>query len=154
MPDFGLIVVLQGTGKDVFTAAPEECAIHSKYPCIKAPLATSPFRYFNTGSYTFSSNPTPGSTTDMLTVNHNLGYTPISFGYYNQPDPSFGLNGFGLLPWSYSDAGYIYAIANCDNNNFKIQFVRLSDGGGPFDALDLTGLHFDFKYYLFVENAA
>lgn len=152
MSDLGIIVALTGHDATSPTITPEQCAIHSKYPCPKAPLKTTPFKYFDQLTYTFTSNPTPGTTTDMVSVHHNLGYVPMSVAYYNQPNNVYGPTGYQNFPWSYSDAGYIYAMATCDNSDFKIQFVRNSDGGGFFDSLDFTGLQFEIKYYLFVEN--
>lgn len=148
---YGVIVSLDGF--DAKNADPENCAIHSAYPCPKIPLTTSPnFFYYTT--YTFASNPAVTSTTTMLNVNHNLGYVPASICYYQQSNVLYGFIGFQILPWYVSDAVYYTAYADCDSSNFNVFFKRTSDGGGPFDTLDLTGLEFELKYYIFVENGA
>lgn len=149
MSDYKVVVTLPGY--DIKTADPRQCAIHSDYPAFKAPLTTSP-RFFNIASYAFGSNPPIGNT-HMVTIAHNLGYLPVNIAYYSTVNTVGGSSNFSIFPWSWSDAPYFTAYAYATTTNFYIDFQRLSDGGGPFDSYDLTGLAFNFKYYIFVDQA-
>lgn len=124
-------------GYDVNKATPEQCVVHSDYACPKIDLRKTP-KLFGIYEHTFSSNPGVG-TTNLFTLNHDLGYKPMHFcnlkdEFYTEP-----------LPY-YQGGDQIKAY--CDDDNFKIDLTRLSD------LVDLTGTTFIFKYYIFVENGA
>lgn len=152
MANYGLIVTL--AGYDVDSATPEQCALHSDYanPKIRTDASPAHFDYVN---YTFSSNPAPGSRTNLVTVAHGYAtHTPAHFVQYRQNSGSFE-TGYKVLPWYYSTSnGFARCIAYTDGTNLKIDFIRDNTGDPTFDNIDFTGLNFDFKYYIFVEQGA
>lgn len=132
------------SGNDVKAATPEQCIVHSDYlsPKIRANASPDHFEYF---THTFGSNPASNTTVNLKTVAHGYSYTPLAIVYWREETFS---TGFRVLPWGYA-AATSSVIYYTDGTNFKIDFIRGADA-----VEDLTGLSFDFKYYIFAESGA
>ena len=147
---YGIKISLEGY--DVKTATPEQCSIHSDYPCIKTKMGANP-SHFGIYPYTWTSNP-PQGTTNILIINHYLGYTPAHLAmaqapmYYGVPPVLGGYSG-EMLPW-YSYGSQDYYDSYCNGTSLVIYFYR----GSSLSDYDYTGEQKNFKYYIFVENGA
>ena len=142
---FGIIVTLPGY--DVQTATPEQCAVHSDYPSPKI----EENHWGVLGPYTFGSNPGTSTTTVMYTVPHGYSYVPACFVYANQ----VGQSSYGILPSTFSQSPIVEQfIAYADTTNLTIAFqVGPPDGLGGVPSA-ISGLTFQFKYYIFTESGA
>lgn len=150
MSNYGAIVTLPGYDYD--TATPEQCAIHSKYsnPLIednKTPERAATFTYLFPGSVT------AGTTTNILTVTHNLGYVPMvtcTWSHdYGAAGPPVGVM-YGDGNCTVSPAPYNYFDIYATSTQFKIDYVTDPLSGGGEGSL----ASFTFRYYIFSEDGA
>jgi hypothetical protein len=72
--DFGFKVSMPGY--DVNTATPEQCAVHSSYPPLKAKLEQSP-AHFALLNIDFTATVAQGVTHTLYSFNHEYTYTPF-----------------------------------------------------------------------------
>lgn len=72
--DFGFKVSLPGY--DVNTATPEQCAVHSSYPPLKAKLGQSP-PHFALLNIDFTATVVQGVAHTLYSFNHGYPYTPF-----------------------------------------------------------------------------
>lgn len=151
-------------GYDVKTATPDQCSIDSRYEIHKVAPNSNSWTYDHTHitATSFSNNGSnhgkidftfqnitypsggPGSWS-LFTLNHGLGYTPISICYstFNPSEQSIlptSLTGVGAGPTLYysADDTYIY---------IKLSYSEYSD-------TSINGWSGSIKYYIFVENGA
>lgn len=151
MANYGMKVSLPGY--DVFSATPEQCAVHSGYasPLIDAEpgveLDTSNPKHFGSATVIFNSNPPSGAETTLFTVTHNLGYIPFSMvnaSYYQFPS---GFDFRGTFPL-YITGATLNFYAECTATTFTVK-VYYDSGYGS-----LVGERITFFYQLFSSNGA
>lgn len=146
--DYGVIVTLPGY--DWQTATPEQCAVHSKYSNPLVEVGKTPERY-GSFTYSFPGSVAPGTRTNILTINHNLGYQPMqtctwAHDYGASGPPVGTMYGDGNctvfnFPWTYFD---IYTTST----QFKIDYVTDPASAGGEGSLN----SFTFRYYIFSES--
>lgn len=150
MSNYGVKVTLPGY--DIATATPEQCALHSKYPCPKVKVGVNPGHY-GTLDYSFSADIAASTTLNILTVAHNLGFVPMvicSWKYdFGAAGPPVGTQyGDGRLDVVSYELTYFDMYA--DSTNFYIDFNT-----APGSVLDERTLNpFQFRYYIFSEDGA
>lgn len=128
-------------GKDIATATPEECVIHSSYPfmkCKEIHVAVTP--------YTFVA--TPAVDTNLITVAHGFSYIPAALVYVDVPaslTPS-GNDAQYILPFFFTVGTGDFINAYTDNVNLYINYTK----GAVAPAL--AGVTLSFKYFIFVDD--
>ena len=129
-------------GYSVQTATPEQCAIHSSYPPLKAKTGQSP-SHSATLVVDFTGTVTQAVTHTLLTVPHNYGYVPFSISSIIFNDGSQNVVGLG-----FAGVGATLAIeAYSDSTNF---YITLYD-----DAIwTSNNASLQVSYYIFAENGA
>ena len=144
MSDYGFKISLPGY--DIDTATPEQCIIHSGYPCIKTKLNNTP-AHFGNYDLTWGSDPSLGET-EILSVAHGLGYTPFHLCLIKVLLSGTDYRG-EMMPW-YTDNGVDYYYSSCNSTHFKIMFHKEDE----FPEHDYTGETATFKYQIFVEDGS
>lgn len=139
-------------GIEVENATPDQCSIHSSYGNQKTKIGKDP-EHFGVETYTFSSNPADGTTTNILTIPHGYDYVPScrAFCYAVTPNTGWDAEYYIELPFYNTTAGYAPQrfVCYCDEDNFKIDFI-VDDPSALRDDMLLTS--WTFKYYIFAEN--
>lgn len=134
MTDYGIKISLPG--KEVTSTDERDLVMSSKYET---------FKVFHTGTaqYTFGNQASTQTLniTHLHTFNHNLGYRPQFFFYWNE-----GSNYGSDFRFKY-DAGQSATIIYIflDETQFRIDYWYSNLGGGT---TDLAAKTFNFKYYI------
>lgn len=121
MSDYGYKVSLPGY--NVLTATPEQCAVHSSYPPLKAKTNQSP-SHFATLVVDFTGTVTQNVTHTLHTVTHNYGYVPFSISSIIFNDGSQDIVGLGFagvgstLAITASSTATAFTITLYDNFNW------------------------------------
>lgn len=127
-------------GYDVRTATPEQCAIHSSYPPLKAKVnEASP--HIATLVVDFTGTVTQGVTHTLYSFNHGYGYIPFSLSSIVFNDGAQDVIGLG-----FAGIGATLAIdAFCTSTEFKITI---------FDDFNWTSnsASLQVSYYVFAED--
>lgn len=146
--NYGIIVTLPGY--DWQTATPEQCAIHTKYSNPLVEVGKTPERY-GTFTYQFSASVAAGTRTNILTVDHNLGYVPmhtVSWSHdFLGAHAGFGVE-YGEGNCDVVPAPYNYMDCYTTSTQFKIDYVTDPASGGGEASL----APFTFRYYIFSED--
>lgn len=127
-------------GYPVQSATPEQCAIHSSYPPLKAKAGQSP-SHAATLVVDFTATVVQGVTHTLLTVPHNYGYIPFTI-----PGIVFNDGVQDIVGLGFAGVGATLAIdAYSDTSNF---YVTL------FDDFNWTNSSatLQVSYYIFAEN--
>ena len=143
----GLIITLPGYDADDPDLTPEQCAVHSDYPSPKVDMTKTP-SHFDLVDYTFESDPGTG-TTNIATIAHGYSFTPMAWVFTKdfQASPTQ----FYQLPVSVSPDPLFQRIEYyTDGTNLVINYVK--DASAPSGYTDVTGFHFQFKYYIFGDD--
>ena len=141
-------------GYDVATATPEQCSIHSDYESIKLATDKSP-EHFGTLNYTFTSEPSSGIT-NIFSIDHGCSYIPMVMAYTFVHSQSGGDDIYSMfrLP-TYFNWYYCAFMCTSDSTHMKIDFwMEPASLLFPPPQPTMTGLSYDFKYYIFVEQAS
>lgn len=137
---WGIKVALPG--KDVTTATPEECAVHSGFDTFKINRHPTPAHY---GAITVSitSNPASGSTFTLLDIAHGYSYRPALFSHirYVQGGRTAIDSFFPFTPF-----GSGIAVFTTDTR-LKIVLQKVSG-----DNADYSNRTYTIRYYIAAEN--
>jgi len=143
MSDYGFILTLPGYDYD--KATPEQCVVHSKYPSPMINALVTP-KHYGLVSVLFSSTIPSSTTRTLYSMNHNLGYTPVVWCLFNDPNNvTAAYTNYGIMPYFYG-SGTLRAWA--DDTKFVIDIVQ-----DFVDSSAITGLTMTFRYYIFSESA-
>lgn len=140
MTNFGFKVSLPG--KDVETATPEECSVHSSYPSPKIKLGTTPAHYGTLGIF-FNSDTPAATNTIVHTISHGYDYVPM-FLCAGVHTTGGGLVLQGTLPIEPTATFGIYSVA--DDQNCYIYVYREAGWGS------IIGDSLRISYYIFAES--
>ena len=135
---------------DVATATPEQCSVHSDYESIKLATDKSP-EHFGVLDYTFTSEPSSGIT-NIFSIDHGLGYAPMVMAYTFVHSQSGGDDIYSMfrLPMYFNFYEWAF-MCTADSTHLKIDlWMNPSNSPQP----TMTGRSYDFKYYIFVEQAS
>lgn len=139
--NFGVKVSLPN--RDVLTCTPEQCAVHSSYPPLKAKLGqTSP--HIATVNVDFTARITQNVTQTLYSIAHGYGYIPFTLTNLVFDDGA-GTTSTGT---GYAGIGANLAInAYCDATNFYITI---------YDNFNWTSANASLlaSYYIFAENGS
>ncbi len=125
---------------DVRKQSPTERGFDSSRSPLKISLAADP-EHYGLFSYTFPDNPT--ASRDLLVIPHKLGYAPAALVGIKD----FGDNKFSL---HYKDISVSESVsAYTDSTSFVIHYQY-----EPSFHVNVSGRRFDFRYFIFVENAS
>lgn len=139
MADYGVKISLPGY--DVTTATPDQCAVHSSYPPLKAKTGQSP-SHFATLVVDFTATVVQAVTHTLHTVPHPYGYTPFTTSSIVFTD-GLGTTIYGL---GFAGVGSTLAIdAYSDTTNFYIKI---------YDDFNWTSnsASLQVSYYIFSES--
>lgn len=141
MSDFGFKISLPGY--DVRTAAPEQCAVHSSYPPLKAKTDQSP-AHFAQLVVDFTASVTQNTTLTVYSLNHGYGYTPFVLPALKFRDNvGTEMAGVGVI----SVGATLRIEAKATSNQFLVTVYDDNFWTGPNAQLDAS-------YYIFAENGA
>lgn len=130
--DFGVKISLPGY--DVASATPEQCAVHSSYPPIKAKTGqTNP--HIATVKVNFTATVTQGVTHTLYSIPHGYGYVPLTISniFFDDGGP-IQLSGLG-----YTGVGVTLDIrAYCDATNFYITLYDNNNWTNSSATLDVS----------------
>lgn len=139
MSDYGLKISLPGY--DVQTATPEQCALHSSYPPLKAKAGmTRP--HFALLDVDFTSTVTQNTTHTLYEIEHGYGYIPFTIANIVFTSHS-GTDAVGI---GFAGIGANLSInAYCDASNFYVTI---------YDNFNWTGSNarLQVSYWIFAEN--
>lgn len=139
--DYGVKISLPGY--DVGSATPEQCAVHSSYPPIKAKTGQSS-PHIATVKVNFTATVTQGVTHTLYSIPHGYGYVPFTICSITFDDGS-ATQAYGL---SYSGIGATLTIlAYCDATNFYITLYDNNNWTNSSATLDVS-------YTIFAENGS
>ncbi len=139
MSDFGLKISLPGY--DVKSAAPEQCAVHSSYPPLKAKTNQTP-KHIATLNVDFTSTITQASVQTLYAINHGYGYIPFTLANIKFIDSGGGENlGIGSVQIGAS----LDIQAFCTGSQFQVTIY--DDFNWTSSAASL-----EVSYYIFAEN--
>lgn len=112
--DFGFKVSLPSY--DVLTATPEQCAVHSSYPPIKAKTnqASPHIALLNVD---FTATVTQNVTHTLYAINHNYGYIPLNIATIAFNDGVQDFYGIGFA----GNGGTLVIDAYCTTTQFIVQ---------------------------------
>ena len=123
----------------------EELALSSEYGNMKMKMGASP-AHFDYDSYTLSSNPTVGATTNLVSIPHGYTYIPAHLSLFSFDQITFFIGTKVLTDFvNYEDRYHIY----CDATSFKIDIQRVTLGGA---SPSLTGTTIYYKYNIFADD--
>lgn len=127
-------------GYDVLTATPEQCAVHSSYPPLKAKL-NQPNPHVATLTVNFTTTVTQNVTHTVYSIPHGYGYIPLTLSniVFNN-----GVN--QVVGTGFAGVGATLAInAYSDVNNFYVTI---------FDNFNWTNSStvLTVSYFIFAEN--
>jgi hypothetical protein len=139
--DYGFKVSLPGY--DVKTATPEQCAVHSSYPPLKAKLDQTP-PHFAQVIVDFTGAVSQATTHTLYAINRNYGYVPLtipSMVFFEQGGQTF--SGVGEV----AVGSTLDILAYATSTQFIISI---------YDDFFWTGANaqLDVSYYIFAENGA
>lgn len=139
--DFGLKISLPGY--DVATATPEQCAVHSSYPPLKAKVGQSK-PHIATVKVNFTATVTQSVTHTLYSIPHGYGYVPLTISNLSFDDgASTQIRGIG-----YTGVGVTLEIrAYCDATNFYITLYDNFNWTSSASTLDVS-------YTIFAENGS
>jgi hypothetical protein len=142
MSKFGVRISLEG--KEAKDAKPEETTIDSDLSSPKIRASANPPHFGNLSS-SLTTNVAAGTTINLLTIDHGLGFTPANMmNWSNYARDHYGTGRLDLGP-----AGDTYYIAYADDKQFRIDFIKTS-----VSTVDTTGTNYTFRYYIFCESGA
>jgi hypothetical protein len=144
--DYGIKVTLPGY--DIATATPEQCAVFSKYPSPKINVRTTPHHY-GIVNITITTDYGPTGSKRILTIPHNLGYTPLVLGVYYDPAEAASWRAYGTMPY-YWTTGWEKIGISADSTNAYIDLVNWYFGTGNSW---IVGRTITVRYYIFSEDA-
>lgn len=127
-------------GFDVATATPEQCAVHSDYPPLKAKTGQNK-PHIGTLVVDFTATITQSVVNTIYTVDHNYGYIPLNFSSIVFNDGTQTIVGVG-----YAGVGTTLEIhAYCTSTQFIVTV---------FDSLVWTSnaASLQVSYYIFAES--
>ena len=147
--------------KDVHEAELEECSVDTRYSSPKIGVNRNKvsgrnginnisYSSYNFGiiEYTFPDNPAAG-TYNLATLEHGYSSTPNPI-VYSSKSP---FTAFKILPliinYNYDPEQYIYCYTT--PTSLKIDYVKGANILFP-SPVDVTGFHYKFKYYIFVDE--
>ena len=143
MSDYGIKVSLPGNST---ATGAENLVMSSAYPNPKIKINQTP-AHFNYNTYTYTANP-PLGTTNLVTINHGLGYTPAILSTSSTDANIFRIGTFFTGGFG-ADIDYYHIYST--STAFVIDIERVFfDGTRP----NLSGTNFYYKYYIFVEDGA
>lgn len=138
-------------GYDVKTATPEQLALSSDYISPKLRLQQTP-AHANTFSYVVPTTVTPGSTTNILAVNHGYSYTPASLCHWTgYIDNGPGIVSFNICPMILIQAPQVDIRAYCTPTQFRLDLVVDAFHPGTI-AAPIGGQTASFRYYILAES--
>ncbi len=140
-------------GYDVNTATPEQLALSSDYISPKLLLQQTP-AHAGTLSYVVPATVTPGTTTNLISVNHGYSYTPACLVQWSGIiDNGPGITSFGIAPMNLITAPPISIYAYCTATQFRIDLVVDATHPGNIPA-PIGGQTALFRYYILAESGA
>jgi len=128
-------------GFDVTTPTPEQCAIHSEYPPLKAKTGQAN-PHFAMLSVDFTATVTQNTTLNVYAIDHDYGYIPFNFASIEFFDGSSTT----VIGIGFAGVGTTLAInAYCTSTQFKVDI---------FDNFNWTNANATLKvsYYIFAED--
>lgn len=137
--NYGLKISLPG--HDVKTATPEQCAVHSSYPPLKAKTNQNP-SHIATVNVDFTATITQNSTQTLYSIDHNYLYIPFTISNI-EFDDGLGTTAVGI---GFAGIGATLAIqAYSTTSNFLITIY--DNFNWTSNSATLT-----VSYYIFCEN--
>lgn len=141
--DFGFKLSLPGY--DVKTASPEQCAVHSSYPPLKA-KTNQPNPHIAVLEVDFTATVTQNVTHTIYSIEHGYNYVPFSIANIFFDD---GLGttavGIGNAPSAQGFGGTLSIDAYCTASHFKIDFY--DDGNWTSNSASMR-----ISYSVYAEN--
>ena len=129
-------------GHDVKTATPEECAVTSEYPPLKAKIGQDP-EHIGLLEVDFTAAVSQGTTHTLLTIPHGYGYTPLTLSNIEFFDGSQTIVGVG-----WAAVGATLSIkAEAGTSDFK---VTINDSNNWTS----SSARLKVSYYIFAEEGS